>query len=217
MSLNTLANDSCSYQEKLRRSVGPGMYMLNTPASDELSCSQDIPADPSLRFQTYGPNTCVPGHSIDDSSELKGLSYKNSKCSGDYYVPGKYSSKGLCGVPGKTPARACVAPQESTRLSNPPCTLHGTGWNRWEWLCYDPQVKAIVPFEYNVDAGMLMRDNHVPCLEKPMDESELLPNPVEMSPTYYTLKSCNDGYGGIDGSSGQRFGGMSTRHELVQL
>ena len=50
-----------------------------------------------------------------------------------------------------------------------------------------------------------------------MDESELLPNPVEMSPTYYTLKSCNDGYGGIDGSSGQRFGGMSTRHELVQL
>ena len=217
MSLNTLTNDSCSYQEKLRRSVGPGMYMLNTPASDILSCSQDIPADPSIRFQTYGPNTCVPGHSIDDSSELKGLSYKNSKCSGDYYVPGKYSSKGLCGVPGKTAARACLAPQESTRLSNPPCTLHGTGWNRWEWLCYDPQVKAIVPFEYNVDAGMLMRDNHVPCLEKPMDESELLPNPVEMAPSYYTLKTCNDGYGGLDGANGQRFGGMSTSRQLAQL
>ena len=71
MSLNSLTNDSCSYQEKLRRSVGPGMYMLNTPASDIYECSQDIPADPSLRFQTFGPNTCVPGKAIDDSSELE--------------------------------------------------------------------------------------------------------------------------------------------------
>ena len=217
MSLNSLTNDSCSYQEKLRRSVGPGMYMLNTPASDIYECSQDIPADPSLRFQSFGPNTCVPGKAIDDSSELEGLSYKNSKCSANYYVPGKYSSKGLCGVPGKANARACMAPQESTRISNPPCTLHGTGWNRWEWLCYNPQDKAIIPFEWTVNANMLMRDNHVPCLEKPMDETELLPHPVEMDPSYYTMKQCTDGMGGLNGATGQKFGGMSTSQQLDQL
>lgn len=217
MSLNSLTNDSCSYEEKLRRSVGPGMYMLGRPANDALECSQDIPADPSLRYQTYGPNTCVPGHSIDDSSELERLNYKNSKCSGDYYTPGKYPSKGLCGVPGKTPARACMAPQESTRLSNPPCNLHGTGWNRWEWLCFNPQDKALVPFEWNVDASMLMRDNHKPCLEQPMDQSEVLPKTTPMDPTYYTLKTCGDGPGGRDDASGLRFGGMSTYKNVSQL
>ena len=28
---------------------------------------------------------------------------------------------------------------EETRQSNPPCNLRGTGWNRWEWLCKNPQ------------------------------------------------------------------------------
>jgi len=217
MALSTLTNDSCSYEEKLRRSVGPGMYMLGTPANDGLACSQDIPADPYLRYQTYGPNTCMPGFAVDDSSELEGLPYKNSKCSADAYVPGKYSSKGLCGVPGNTNPRACAAPQESTRLSNPPCTLHGTGWNRWEWLCYNPQDKALIPFEWNVDANMLMRDNHKPCLEKPLDQSQLLPSAKDMDPSYYNMTPCTDGYGGLNGASGQRFGGMSSRKNLDQL
>ena len=28
----------------------------------------------------------------------------------------------------------CFKGSEDTRLSNPPCNLRGTGWNRWEWL-----------------------------------------------------------------------------------
>lgn len=217
MSLNSLTNDSCSYEEQLRRSVGPGMYMLDTPSNDRLACSQDIPADPSLRYQSYGPNTCVPGHSIDDSSELERLNYKNSKCSSDYYVPGKYSNKGLCGVPGKTPARACMAPQESTRLSNPPCNLHGTGWNRWEWLCFNPQDKALIPFEWNVNATMLMKDNHVPCLEQPMDQSDALPKSTAYDPSYSMMVSCKDGSGVNNGQHIQKFGGMSTCQNLAQL
>jgi len=220
MALSTLTNDSCSYEEKLRRSVGPGMYMLGTPANDGLACSQDIPADPYLRYQTYGPNTCMPGFAVDDSSELEGLPYKNSKCSADAYVPGKYASKGLCGVPGKTNPRACMAPQENTRLSNPPCTLHGTGWNRWEWLCYNPQDKALIPFQWNVDANMLMRDNHKPCLEKPMDQTNTLPVARQMDPSYYTMSDCgykSTGAGGPNNTTGQKFGGMSSCKNLSQL
>ncbi len=48
---------------------------------------------------------------------------------------------------------------EDTRLSNPPSTLRGTGWNRWKWLCQDPQERVLVPFDYEVDTRNTTRDN----------------------------------------------------------
>lgn len=177
MASSTLRNDSCSYQEQLRRSVGPGMYQLTTPANDgaQDGCHRDIPADPFIRYQAWGPNACVPGSSVDDGSELLGLRYKNSMCADDYYMPGKYSSKGLCGPPGKANPRSCMAPTENTRLSNPPCTLRSTGWNRWEWLCWDPQDRALVPFEWNTPYRIVVKDNHTPVLETPIDQGQFQP------------------------------------------
>lgn len=168
MSATSLQQDSCTYQEKIRRSTGPGTYMINTPANDCYPCAQDVSGDPYLRFQHWGPNTCAPGFAVDDGSELLGLNYKSSKCSTDAYTPGKYPASGKCVVPGANkPARECAPPTEDTRLSNPPCTLRGTGWNRWEWLCWNPQDRAIVPFEYNVNYRLLAKDNHVPCIPDP--------------------------------------------------
>lgn len=170
MASASLQQDSCTYQEKLRRSIGPGMYMLNTPANDCTICAQDVSADPYLRFQSWGPGTCAPGSAVDDGSELLGLNYKASKCSADAYLPGKYSDKGACAVQGaKRNPRDCAPPTEDTRLSNPPCTLKCTGWNRWEWLCWDPQERAIMPFEWNVSYRIVAKDNHVPCIPNPQD------------------------------------------------
>lgn len=184
MANSSLRDDSCSYQEKLRRSVGPGMYMLGTPANDCSPCGQDVPADPYLRWQNWGPGFCASGSAVDDGSELLGLNYKNSKCNKDAYAPGKYSTKGVCHAPDvhKNP-RMCMAPTEDTRLSNPPCTLKCTGWNRWEWLCYDPQERAIIPFEWNVSNRIVVKDNHVPVLPEPMDQSALLPPPTNANPS----------------------------------
>jgi hypothetical protein len=151
--------------------------MLGTPANDcGVECKRDIPADPFLRFQGWGPNTCAPGAAVDDNSELKGLNYKASKCAADAYAPGKYSTKGACAVQGLADPRACTAPTEPTRLSNPPCTLRSTGWNRWEWLCEDPQERAITPFEWNVSYRIVAKDNHVPLLEQPLDQSGFVPS-----------------------------------------
>jgi len=83
-----LIYDECTYKEKLKRTVGPGLYNLNVPYNDCADCSKDIPADPSLRYQKWGPNTCTMKESIDDSSELLGLNYKLSKCNADEYLPG---------------------------------------------------------------------------------------------------------------------------------
>ena len=180
MSLASLRNDSCSYEEKLRQTTGPGMYMLGTPANDcGNDCTRDVPPDPYFRYQKFGPNACPPGKSVDDNSELKGLNYKSTKCSNDQYLPGKYSSKGACGATGTSRVRDCLPPTEDTRLSNPPCNLHCTGWNRWEWLCWNPQDHAIIPFEWNTSYRIVAKDNHVPCFETPLDQLNHLPNGKE--------------------------------------
>ena len=180
MSLASLRNDSCSYEEKLRQTTGPGMYMLGTPANDcGNDCTRDVPPDPYFRYQKFGPNACPPGKSVDDNSELKGLNYKSTKCSNDQYLPGKYSSKGACGATGTSRVRDCLPPTEDTRLSNPPCNLHSTGWNRWEWLCWNPQDRAIIPFEWNTSYRIVAKDNHVPCFETPLDQLNHLPNGKE--------------------------------------
>ena len=180
MSLASLRNDSCSYEEKLRQTTGPGMYMLGTPANDcGNDCTRDVPPDPYFRYQKFGPNACPPGKSVDDNSELKGLNYKSTKCSNDQYLPGKYSSKGACGASGTSSVRSCLPPTEDTRLSNPPCNLHCTGWNRWEWLCWNPQDRAIIPFEWNTSYRIVAKDNHVPCFETPLDQLNHLPNGKE--------------------------------------
>lgn len=177
MSQTSLKQDACSYTEQLRRSVGPGMYMLSVPANDCGPCGKDIPADPSLRYQAWGPGFCTPGSAVDVGSELLGMNYKATKCSREQFMPGKYSgpAHGACAPAGTQPARKCMAPVESTRLSNPPCTLRGTGWNRWEWLCYDPQDKAIMPFEWNTSYRTVVKDNHKPCIPTPVDQTPLMP------------------------------------------
>ena len=177
MSLSSLNNDSCSYEEKLRQTTGPGMYSLATPYNDYgKPCKTDIPADPYVRYQKFGPNACAPGKAIDDSSELEGLNYKTTKCSNDQYMPGKYSVTGVCAASGKSNPRACLPPTEDTRLSNPPCTLHSTGWNRWEWLCWNPQDRALIPFEWNTSYRIVAKDNFTPCFETPLDQSSFYPN-----------------------------------------
>lgn len=168
-------NDSCSYAEKLKRTTGPGMYILNTPYND-CDC-RVIPDDPSIRFQAYGPNTCTMRAAVDDSSELLGLNYKRTKCNNSQYVPGSYTLKGGCTVKEADNPRQCMAPREDTRISNPPSTLKGTGINRWEWLCYDPQERAIEEFDrIPVNYRMVAKDNHVPIIDTPQDQNIFFPN-----------------------------------------
>ena len=170
-----LTSDSCSYAEKLKRTTGPGLYYLNVPYNDCSEC-KNLPNDPALRFQAYGPNTCTMQSAVDDSSELLGLNYKTSKCSADIYTPGKYSQKSNCLIQGQQDPRSCMAPTEDTRLSNPPNTLRGTGINRWEWLSCDPQERAIEEFDrIPVNYRMVAKDNHVPLIEVPEDQSAFFP------------------------------------------
>lgn len=59
---------------------------------------------------------------------------------------------------------SCSFNTEDTRLSNPPSTLKGTGVNRFQPLCFNPQEKIFFPGEYHTSTRLVFRDNHRPCI-----------------------------------------------------
>ncbi len=168
--------DNSSYQEQLERSVYEGAYQLGTPNNDCNECYQYVPNDPEIRYQYYGHNTCSMKKAVDDSSELYGLNYKNSKCNKDAYAPNSYISTG-CVPKLIDDVRKCSTPTEASRLSNPPCTLKETGINRFDPLCWNPQAKALETFDrIGINYRMVAKDNHVPLIELPDCQTKFNPN-----------------------------------------
>ena len=175
MSFQGLNYDTSTYEQKLRDSIGPGIYQLGTPANDCTACGQDVPFDPYLRWQNWGPGFCKPGTTVDVGSDLLGITRKASRCAADQYLP----SKALPTSAGCTPRAVadveCAAPTEPTRLSNPPCNMREWGNNRWEWLCWDPQEHAIQDFDWNISNRIVTKDNHKPCLPMPIPQDNVWP------------------------------------------
>ena len=113
---------------------------------------------------------------VDVESDLKGQTRVASKCAAKNFMPN-------CDTYKLTHYRDCLITSEETRTTNPACNLRGTGWNRWEWLCQNPQDKALVPFDYLINNRLVVRDNHRPCIPTPLDQSDSLPplGPQEVS------------------------------------
>jgi hypothetical protein len=174
MSFSRLPYDECSYKHYLKETTSTGDYMINVPRND---CDGCFFPSPHIRMSRYGNAVCTK-EAIDVDSELMGLTRKQSRCPKEKYIP---SEKEMC---VKSFPRECrgLDPEE-TRISNPPCTLRGTGWNRWEWLCQNPQDKAIVPFEFAINNRLVVKDNHRPCVPKPIDPNSALPAPTSYDPT----------------------------------
>jgi hypothetical protein len=145
-------------------------------------------------MQRFGASVSQNTAMIDIDSEMIGITRKFSKCPEFKYLP----QVNLSGNGGANPGgyanpdfnnssikldynlmnfsdNNCFEPVEDTRLSNPPCTLRGTGINRWEWLCRNPQERVFVPFDFNISDKTLAKDNHRPCVPNPLDQTLVLP------------------------------------------
>jgi len=169
MSFTNLKYDTETYRHDLRESTGTLKYNINTPQQ----CEECYLNDPNLRIQRAGNSIDVTTPMIDIDSELLGLNRKASKNPEDFYLPEKDTYKNNT----KINFDDCNMPKvESTRLSNPAENLRGTGWNRWEWLCHDPQSKLELPFSWNTNTNLLAKDNHRPRVPKPSDSDILPPN-----------------------------------------
>ena len=176
MSFNRLNYDTCSYKQVLEESIGPGEYQLGTP---NVSCEPCFNKDPRYRLQQNGVSVNTRMNMIDTDSELLNITRDGSNCSAKKFNP-KFNEAGNIENPSDmlhlTECKDLTT--EDTRLSNPPCTLRGTGWNRWEWLCQNPQDKVLIPFDYEINTQNNVRDNHRPHLPNPLDQTECLPKPT---------------------------------------
>ena len=201
MSFNRLNYDTCEYKQTLAQSIGPGHYQINTPP---ISCQACYPYPPSVRLQRSGGSVDASKYMIDVDSEMLNITRAASKCPSHKFLPlcpncgcesGEPCGQGVTNTckncqgnlkngqrcpdnfsKGLTSFPDCnFLPQEETRISNPAGNLRGTGWNRWEWLCLNPQDRVEIPFDYNISNRILVKDNHRPCVPTPIDPVPSLP------------------------------------------
>lgn len=118
-------------------------YYLNPP---EANCPTSFPVDATVRLQKNGNSWPARQWKTDVESDLKGINRFQSRirCNDLQYNP---DTNGMNQVPLQ------AAPDESfpmvfNRLTNPPCTLRATGWNRWQPLPHQPQLTYETPFDY---------------------------------------------------------------------
>jgi hypothetical protein len=172
MSFSSLKYDNNAYKQVLAESVGPLQYQLGTPQQ----CEECLSTDPSIRLQRAGASTDLKHAMVDVNSELLNITRKLSNDPAKKYVPKEDKSGNLCSETPKYNPRDCGnVKTEYTLLSNPPCNLRGTGINRWEWLCQDPQANVITPYYFGTDTKQLAKDLHRPCVPHPFNDRNVRP------------------------------------------
>lgn len=100
---------------------------------------------------------------------------------------------------------SCSFKREYTRISNPTCTMREIGINRFQptYLDHQHPTRWENQAEVGINDRMVAKDNHVPCIPVPMDQTAALPvskrlplqetvpvsaNPIEPLHNYY--KAC---------------------------
>lgn len=208
MSNNGLKDDLGTQRLDINQSVAPGIYSLYKPSND---CEGCYPVQPKIRLQKVGNSLQKGIFQIDIESELNGLFRKNSRNPEKKYQPccdkvsettcqqsaDENPNSNNCYLNNQTNnpnlkhQKECIIPNEDTRLSNPASTLRGTGWNRWEWLCIDPQQQTEIPFDNNISNRLIVKDNHRPLIPKPISQDLALPPPMNL-PCEKTNNTCGN-------------------------
>ena len=166
MNFTRLAYDTPTYKQELHQSTGTGEYILETPWR---SCKPCLSADSR---QSSGVSTCNKPSMVDIDSELIGINRRATRDPAGQYAP---SRTPYCGDATQVVDCDRAERSEDTRLSNPPNTLRSTGFNRWEWLCQNPQKRVEVPFDFMINSQLIVKDTHRPVLPTPFDPSAALP------------------------------------------
>ena len=164
MSFARTTYDECDYKASLTSSIGPGKYKLTTPKSDD-PCFQ---LAPETGFAAGGGGRYDKAALIDVDSELIGITRQYRRCPDPFKdVPHQQELK--------FPPCKFEDAAEASRISNPPYTLREQGVNRFEYLCFDPQQHVEFPAHRWVHNRLLVKDNHRPCIEYPIDQSPAMP------------------------------------------
>ena len=126
-------------------------YYLNPP---DANCPVSFPINATTRIQQSGASWPSGMWKTDVESDLKGINRFGSRIKAVLYNPDT-------NVMNNTPLEAAAdetMPMLFQRLVNPPCTLRGTGWNRWEALAHQPQVTFETPFDFFIPSRSLDKE-----------------------------------------------------------
>jgi hypothetical protein len=160
MSFSRTKYDTCNQKTHDTRSKRVGMYNLNTPVISN-NCYQD---NPEIRLQHSGVsmngNTPMRFNAgpIDIDSDLKNLNNNLSRCGSEKVNYNKHKL---------THFKDCTLLTDQSRLTNPACNLRGTGIDRFDPICFDPQADLFFPGEISTPTRTVFKDNHRAMMPNP--------------------------------------------------
>jgi hypothetical protein len=174
-SFNRRTYDGCKTNDDLRLTTGPGRYQLDAPPQ---YCDATYAPEPTTILQKWGDSQNAAFIKTDVESDLFNINRPTTKTICNQYDPAgnKMNNTPLTNMKEQS------FPQTHTRLNDPPCTLRSSGWNRWEWLCQNPQEKAMMPFDYEISTRLQQKDEFRPCIPTPTGSREVLPAPNAYEP-----------------------------------
>jgi len=110
------------------------------------NCFESFPVNATTRLQESGNGWVAGKWRTEVESDLKGIGRPPSKWREDdlLYDP-RTNEMNLAGYANGQDENF---PQNFNRLTNPPCTLRTTGWNRWQPLLHNPQSAFETPFDH---------------------------------------------------------------------
>lgn len=176
MAHNHPNNDTDQYRQTILETTGPSRYIFDRPLGGTRNA---ISADPRASTQGFQVATCANSPLVDVDSDLLGITRRFGLCDSAKYNPSRDGPDRTCKLRDiPTTQLPSELDAEDCRLSNPPCTLRGTGINRFEWLCTDPQNTALEPFHGPVNYRAVAKDNHRPLIEDPILDMVSPPQPA---------------------------------------
>ena len=188
-SFERLKYDEETYNVALKQSTAPLNYRMDPIAVTR--CNPCRVPEPGF-IGKVGVSITHQRPLVDVESDLMQLNVRNTKDPNQKYKP-TCPQCGDCmeGYPcGGGVVAGCQSCQEKlhhlpmcelstdhTRISNPICTARGVGINRFQPLCLNPQDEN--RWMHTSDVGInyrnVVKDNHVPCIPKLVDQSPALP------------------------------------------
>jgi hypothetical protein len=163
--LTRYSSDLGKMVENNEISTGPGRYRLGVP--NAYGNAAFVP-DVTVRMQKWGASHDMSSTKTDVESDLRNLARPTTRVACGQYTPeqGQAVASRLTAMP------EAEFPQTHGRLVDPPCTLRGSGWNRWAWLCENPQENVMMPFEWSVNTRHAVKDAHYHAMDKPLERSQ---------------------------------------------
>lgn len=146
-------NDDFRQLDDMRITGYSLQYYLNAPG---INCPTSFPVDFTTRIQKNGASWVSGQWKTDVESDLKNINRLGTRVRDNSasYQPkqNKFNYMPLQAAPDES------FPLLFNRTTNPPCTLRGTGWNRWEGMPHNPQLTFETPFDFFIPSRTLDKE-----------------------------------------------------------